>query len=78
MHFAPLNGTYFLFRISDSETVVHIINKNNEPVVIDLSRFKEVGLTNKTLKNIVTGDDFIWQDKLELVQKGSLILTTKK
>lgn len=78
LHFAPLNGTYFLFRISDSETVVHIINKNNEPVVIDLSRFKEVGLTNKTLKNIVTGDDFIWQDKLELVQKGSLILTTKK
>ncbi|EAQ41125.2 glycoside hydrolase family 13 protein [Polaribacter sp. MED152] len=77
LHFAPLNGTYFLFRISNSETVVHIINKNNEPVVIDLKRFKEVGLTNKTLKNIVTGDDFIWQDQLELAQKGSLILTTK-
>ncbi|WP_334058578.1 glycoside hydrolase family 13 protein [Polaribacter sp. P097] len=77
LHFAPLNGTYFLFRISNSETVVHIINKNNEPVVIDLNRFKEVGLTNKTLKNIVTGDDFIWQDQLELAQKGSLILTTK-
>ena len=77
IHFAPLNGTYFLFRISDNETVVHIINKNNQPIAVDLSRFAEVGLDGKTLNNIVTGEDVNWIKTLELTKSGSLILTTK-
>ena len=77
LHFAPLNGTYFLFRILDNETVVHLINKNNQPITVDLSRFKEVGLDGKTLKNIVTGEDVIWNNTLELAKSGSLILSTK-
>ena len=77
LHFAPLNGTYFLFRILDNEIVVHIINKNNQPITVDLSRFKEVGLDGKTLKNIVTGEDVIWNNTLELTKIGSLILSTK-
>lgn len=77
LHFAPLNGTYFLFRILDNETVVHLINKNNQPITVDLSRFKEVGLDGKTLKNIVTGEDVIWNNTLELTKSGSLILSTK-
>lgn len=77
LHFAPLNGTYFLFRILDNEIVVHIINKNNQPITVDLSRFKEVGLDGKTLKNIVTGEDVIWNNTLELAKSGSLILSTK-
>jgi glycosidase len=77
IHFAPLNGTYFLFRISDNETVVHIINKNNQPITIDLSRFEEVGLDGKTLKNILTGEDVNWIKTFELTKSGSLILTTK-
>ena len=77
IHFAPLNGTYFLFRISDNETVVHIINKNNQPITVDLSRFEEVGLDGKTLKNILTGEDVNWNKTLELTNSGSLILSTK-
>ena len=77
LHFAPLNGTYFLFRILDNEIVVHIINKNNQPITVNLSRFKEVGLDGKTLKNIVTGEDVIWNNTLELTKSGSLILSTK-
>jgi glycosidase len=77
IHFAPLNGTYFLFRISDNETVVHIINKNNQPIAVDLSRFAEVGLDGKTLNNIVTGEDVNWIKTLELTKSGSLILSTK-
>lgn len=77
LHFAPLDGVYMLFRISENETVVHIINKNNQPITVDLGRFKEVGLDGKTLNNIVTGEDFIWNNTLELTQKGSLIFSTK-
>jgi hypothetical protein len=71
-------GTYFLFRIKADETVVHIINKNNKQITIDLKRFKEVGLEGKTLRNIVSDEEFIWGDEMKLNKKGSIILTTKK
>ena len=77
IHFAPLNGTYFLFRLKDNETVVHIINKNKTPITIDLKRFKEVGLDGKKVKNIITGEDFLWKNEINLTQNGSVILTTK-
>lgn len=78
IHFAPFMGTYFLFRIKDDETVVHIINKNETLITIDLKRYTEVGLEGKTLKNIISGDEFVWGNKIELTEKGSIILTTKK
>ncbi|WP_158837260.1 glycoside hydrolase family 13 protein [Polaribacter sp. L3A8] len=77
LHFAPFNGTYFLFRIKDDETVVLIINKNEQPITLDLKRYEEVGLSGKNLKNIITGEDFIWNDEIHLTEKGSIILTTK-
>jgi len=78
IHFAPFLGAYFLFRIKDDETVVHIINKNEKPISIDLKHFSEVGLAGKTLKNIITGKDFIWGDIMNIAEKGSIILTTKR
>jgi len=77
IHFAPINETYFLFRKLNNEIVVHIINKNNQPITIDLKRFEEIGLEGKTLKNIVSGKDFIWKDSIELTERGSIILSTK-
>jgi glycosidase len=78
IHFSPVKGTYFLFRILNDEVVVHIVNKNETPVTIDLKRFEEVGLQGETLKNIITGKQITWGDTLSLEQKGSLVLTTKK
>ncbi|WP_435416508.1 glycoside hydrolase family 13 protein [Polaribacter aestuariivivens] len=77
VHFAPFMGTYFLFRILNDEVVVSIINKNEKPITIDLKRYAEIGLEGKTLKNIITDEQFIWGDDIELNQKGSIILTTK-
>lgn len=78
VHFAPFMGTYFLFRIKDDETVVHIINKNERPTTIDLERYAEVGLSGITLKNVSSGEDFIWENKIILKEKGSIILSTKR
>ncbi|MCI2228216.1 glycoside hydrolase family 13 protein [Polaribacter sp. MSW13] len=77
IHFAPFKGTYFLFRIKGNETVVHILNKNEQPITIDLNRFTEVGLEGKTLKNVISGESFVWANEIKLTQKGSIILTTK-
>ncbi|WP_372938700.1 glycoside hydrolase family 13 protein [Seonamhaeicola sp.] len=77
IHFAPQNKTYLLLRRFGEEVVVHIINKNDTPFQLELDRFEEIGLKGKTLKNIITGETFVWDDVLELKEKGSLILTTK-
>jgi glycosidase len=78
LHFAPFKGTYFLFRILGDEVVVHIVNKNTEPITIDLKRYSEVGLDGKTLKNIITGEDFVWEEHLILQKRGSVTFTTKR
>ena len=78
IHFAPFMGTYFLFRTGENETVVHIINKNENPIAIDLKRYSEIGLEGKTLKNMISGETFIWGDTIKLTKKESIILTTKK
>ncbi|MBC8757622.1 glycoside hydrolase family 13 protein [Kordia sp. YSTF-M3] len=76
-HFAPFMGTYFLFRTLGDKTVVHIINKNEKEITIDLKRYAEMNLKGKTLTNIITGKTFTWNDAILLKEKGSLILTTK-
>jgi neopullulanase len=78
IHFAPNNGVYVLFRILDDEIVVLILNKNDQPVDLELSRFEEVGLNDKTLKNIVTDEEIIWSDNLTINKKGVMLFTTKK
>jgi glycosidase len=77
IHFAPENSVYVLFRIFGDETVVCIINKNESPIHLDLNRFDEVGLEGKTLKNIISNDEIKWKSPLEIINKGSVLLTTK-
>ena len=76
-HFAPENKTYVLARYNDSETLVHIINKNDDSFELDLARFEELGLNGKPLKNVITGDTIKWSDKLVLDSTGSYLFTTK-
>ncbi|MFK7833307.1 MAG: glycoside hydrolase family 13 protein [Winogradskyella sp.] len=77
MHFAPQDGVYVLARMSENETIVHIINKNENPIELEVSRFEELGLKGKLLKNIVSEAQLKWDTTLMLNEKGSLILTTK-
>ncbi len=77
IHFAPFEGTYMLFRILDDEVVAVMINKNDKPKTIDLKRFDEIGLSGKTLKNIISDESITWTETIELKSKGITILTTK-
>ena len=77
IHFAPENGVYSLFRIKNDEIVTVILNKNEKPISLNLNRFEEVGLTGKSVKNIVTGETFIFENNLEIGSKGVLMFTTK-
>ncbi len=77
-HFAPNEGIYVLFRSINEETVALIINKNQEPVSLNLQRFEEMNLNGKTLINVINREEVLWKEKLELKSKGVLILATKQ
>ena len=78
VHFAPEDGIYVLFRSLDGETVMVVINKNEDPVSLDLDRFSEMKLEGKSLTNVISGEEFTWGETLELKSKGALILSTKR
>ena len=78
IHFAPENGVYVLFRIKNDEIVAVILNKNDQPISLNLNRFDEVGLNGKQVKNIITGEALMFENNLEIGSKGVLIFTTKK
>ena len=75
--FAPDNGIYTLFRITDDEVVAVILNKN-ESTLLDLSKFEEIGLQGKAVRNVITGEELVWDTTLNLDSKGITVLTTKK
>ena len=77
VHFSPFSGTYFLFRIVEDEVVVLILNKSDIPLTIDLSRYSEIGLEGQKLQNIITGEEMLWADSLQLDSRGVIILTSK-
>jgi glycosidase len=77
VHFAPEKAVYVLFRIKGNEIVVAILNKNEDKITLDLNRFSEIGLQGKKVKNIVSNNEFIWNESLELDAKGIILLTTK-
>lgn len=75
-HFAPNNGIYTLFRMLNDEVVVFFLNKN-ESAKVDLSIYEELNLKGKKFKNIITGEEFIWNNELNLNKKGAYLFTTK-
>jgi glycosidase len=77
IHFAPENGTYTIFRILNDEIVMLILNKNDQPITLDISRFEEIGIKGKKFKNILTDAEFTISDFLNLETKGFVLLTSK-
>ena len=77
IHFSPDKGIYTLFRISGDEIVALILNKN-ESTSVDLSKYEEIGLQGKTVRNIITDKELVWDTTLKLDSKGIIFLTTKK
>ena len=78
VHFSPKDGVYLMFRVMDDNVVVLILNKNEESYDLDLGNFKEMGLENKRLQNVISGQEIIWKDSITLIEKGAIILTTVK
>ena len=77
LHFVPEAGVYILARSLKNETVVLVLNKNEGPVTVLLSRYAELGLSGKPMNEILSGKTVIWSGSLTLKEPGAYIYTTE-
>ena len=78
LHFAPFDGVYTLFRLHSEESLMLILNKNTQPIKIDLTRFKELNFQGKRLENVLEDEGFDWKDQIELKKQGAYLFYIKK
>lgn len=71
--FVPQDNVYVYFRTSDKEKVMVIINRNEKSYTLDLKRFRELLPKNITAKNILSGEEMILEDALELAPLTSYV-----
>ncbi|AWL11070.1 Neopullulanase [Saliniradius amylolyticus] len=69
-HYAPTDGTYTYFRHNDEQTVMVILNKNDESVTVDTGRFHEV-IGDKTTARPVLGGEPVALDQGIVIQAKS-------
>ena len=74
IHFAPEGGVYVYFRFTDAQKVMVVLNKNEKPQELDLSRFAEMlqGVSNG--KNIISEETINLTQKLALQPESALVI----
>ena len=78
MHFIPENGIYVYFRYTNSESVMVILNNNNEEKTLTTQRFQERLQGFNTAENIVTKQSVSNLRDIVLPGKSATILELKK
>lgn len=78
MHFIPENGIYVYFRYTDSESVMVILNNNNEEKTLTTQRFSERLQGFNSGQNIVTKQSVTNLQSIVLPAKSATILELKK
>ena len=77
LHFAPKDGVYIIFRQDREETVMLLLNKNEEPFALNLERYNEMNLIGTRFINVLTSEEVVLKNKLQLKEKGVFLLTKK-
>jgi len=73
-HFRPEDGSYVYFRHNDHESVMVILNKNEDAVSLDLSRFEERLQGYSTAQDVVSGETRTLGESLNLPARSVLVL----
>jgi hypothetical protein len=60
LHFVPYDGVYVYFRIHEEETLMIVMNSNENAVTMDADRYMEV------LKKFATGTDVISGEEIDV------------
>ena len=74
MHFAPIRNVYVYFRYDDDNTVMVVLNRDEDTVTLETGRFAErIGdATHGT--DVISGKRFSIEESLVLAPRTALIL----
>jgi len=78
MQYLPENGVYVYFRYDNNQTVMCVMNQNNNAATIDLSRYSERIKDYKKAFDVATGVTFNLEPTLTLGGKYLLVMELKK
>jgi len=78
MHFVPQDGIYVYFRYNENESVMVILNKNQEGKTIDTSRFHERISGYKTGTEIISGKQLSDISKITVPARSAVIVELSK
>ncbi len=78
MHFVPQDGIYVYFRYNENESVMVVLNKNQEMKNIDTSRFHERISGYKTGKEIISGKQLSDISKITVPARSAVIVELGK
>ncbi|MGZ5192769.1 MAG: glycoside hydrolase family 13 protein [Kaistella sp.] len=75
LHYAPQkNNVYIYFRYNDRQKVMVLLNKNEEEVTIDLKRYQEAIPPQFKAKDIITDQEFSFENTLKIPAATAMIL----
>ena len=77
-HYVPVQNCYVYFRTTDEQTVMVILNKNESPTNLSLSRFKEMFGNHATGTNVMTGQVINLDGEIALKGPESFIIEIGK
>ena len=78
MHFAPQDKTYVYFRYDDSDSVMVVLNKDDDTVALELDRFEERLAGYRTATDVVSGETQELGETLQLPPRSVLVLDLGK
>jgi glycosidase len=73
VHFIPENNTYVYFRVHEDQTIMVVMNANDETATLDRDRFAEILDDFETGVDVVSGEEIDVSDNLEVPGKTTLI-----
>lgn len=78
MQYVPENGVYVYFRYDNNQTVMCVMNAENKPVTLNLSRFSERMNGFSKAYDITAGNEFALQPSLTVAGKNLLVWELRK
>ena len=78
IHYVPGNGVYVYARYTTKERVIVILNNDNKAHNLSIDRYAEVFSNASSVKDVITGKDFLLGKQLNVEARTSMILVVKK
>jgi glycosidase len=78
MQYVPVDGVYVYFRFDNKQTVMCVMNTNDKPATMDLSRFSERMRENTKAYDVATGVTFNLEPQLTVGGKYLLVMELRK